>query len=204
MTHLEQLREDPWVARLESALATRQAKEVDDPLARRAAVAILIRLGASSQPELFFIQRAVYSGDPWSGQIAFPGGREEAGDGSLVGTVMREAMEETGFDLAAGATPIGVLDDLRPRAVRLPAVVVRPFVYLFPDPPPPVLSGEVADAFWVPFSVLLDRSVWRTTTVVAGGMEMSRFAFHHEGYVVWGMTERILSGLVSLCADSSP
>lgn len=204
MTHLEKLRADPWVARLESALASRQAVEVDDPLARRAAVAILIRLGPSSQPELFFIQRAIYSGDPWSGQIAFPGGREEERDGTLAGTAAREALEETGFDLAAGATTIGVLDDLRPRAVRLPAVVVRPFVYLFPDPPPPVLSGEVADAFWVPLGLLLDRSVWRTTTVVAGGMEMSRFAFHHEGYVVWGMTERILSGLLSLCGEISP
>jgi hypothetical protein len=44
----------------------------------------------------------------------------------------------------------------------------------------------------------MDRSVWSDTTVKAGGMEMSRFAFHHEGFVVWGMTERILSGLLEM------
>lgn len=176
--------------------------EVHDPVARRASVAILIRLGAADEPEIFFIQRSNYESDPWSGQIAFPGGREEPGDDGLLGTAVREAFEETAFDLRTDATLIGVLDDLRPRAVRLPAVVVRPYVFLMPDPPVATLSHEAADSFWVPLSVLLDRSVWRDTTVTAGGMEMSRFAFHHEGYVVWGMTERILSGLLELFGEA--
>jgi hypothetical protein len=89
------------------------------------------------------------------------------------------------------------LNDLHPRSVRLPAVVVRPFVFLVTDVEEPVLSSEVAGAFWVPLSVLMDRSVWHDATVRAGDDEISRFAFHHEGYVVWGMTERILSGLLS-------
>ena len=204
MTSLAKLRSDPRIARLESALASRTCVEVDAPSARRAAVAILIRLGANDEPEIFFIQRAIYESDPWSGQIAFPGGREEPGDSSLEYTAARETFEETEFDLGSDATMIGVLDDLRPRTVRLPDVVVRPFVFLMPDPPEPAPSHEVADSFWVPLSVLFDRSVWRDTTVTAGGMEMSRFAFHHQGYVVWGMTERVLSGLMSLFGDSSP
>lgn len=198
MSSLRKLRSDRRIARLESALASRKCVELSDPDARRAAVAILIRLGENDEPELFFIQRAVYEGDPWSGQIAFPGGREEPADTSLEHTALRETYEETELDLREHATLIGVLDDLRPRAVRLPAIVVRPFVFLLPDPPAPVLSPEVADSFWVPLSVLLDRSVWGDARVTAGGMEMSRFAFHHRGYVVWGMTERILSGLLPL------
>ena len=203
MTSLAKLRLDPRIARLESALASRKCIEVDDPAARRAAVAILVRLGPGDEPEIFFIQRAIYEADPWSGQIAFPGGREETGDTSLEHTVARETFEETEFDLRNEATMAGVLDDLRPRTVRLPDVVVRPFVFLMPDPPVPVHSSEVADSFWVPLSVLLDRSVWRDTTVTAGGRETSRFAFHHQGYVVWGMTERILSGLLELFGESS-
>ena len=147
---------------------------------------------------MFFIQRAEYEGDPWSGHIAFPGGRAEEGDESLVDTAMRETLEETGIDLRGVSELIGVLDDLHPRTIRLPAVVVRPFVFLVGEVDDPVLSSEVAGAFWVPLSVLLDRSVWRDTTVKAGNAEISRFAFHHEGYVVWGMTERILSGLLDL------
>ena len=198
MNPLDRLRGDVHVSRLESQLKSRSPAEVDDPIARRAAVAILIRHGDGDEPELFFIQRAEYEGDPWSGHVAFPGGREESGDGSLVETAIRETFEETGLDLRARAELLGVLDDLRPRHVRLPPVVVRPFVFLVYDEGEPVLSSEVAGAFWVPLSVLLDRSVWRDARVRAGDAEISRFAFHHEGYVVWGMTERILSGLLGL------
>ncbi len=195
MSSLESLRRDPRVARLESALASRACVEVDDPLARRAAVAILIRLGQNGEPEILFIQRALYDGDPWSGQIAFPGGREEGDDADLSATAIREAFEELELDLTRDATLIGVLDDLSPRIAGLPRVVVRPFVFLMADPPIPRHSPEVADSFWVPLSVLLDRSVWRDTDVMEG---LSRFAFHHEGYIIWGMTERILSGILAL------
>lgn len=195
---LDALRTDERIRNLEASLAERSPVEVDDPVARRAAVAILIRQGHSGEAEMFFIQRAEYEGDPWSGHIAFPGGRIEPGDESLVHTALRETYEETGIELDGRSILIGVLDDLHPRTIRLPAVVVRPFVFLVADLDEPVLSPEVAGAFWVPLSVLLDRSVWKDTTVKAGNMEISRFAFHHEGYVVWGMTERILSSLLEL------
>lgn len=196
MRSLEKLRRDPRIARLESSLAAHQPAEVDDPSPRRAAVAILVRLGDDDEPEIFFIQRAVYEADPWSGQVAFPGGRAEPEDASLMETAIRETLEETQIDLRRSAHLLGALDDLRPMTIHLPSIMVRPFVFLLPDPPEPVLSGEVETAFWVPLSVLLDRSVWRDTTVRARGIEMSRFAFHHGGHVVWGMTERILSGLL--------
>lgn len=196
MNPLDRLRSDARIARLEAVLGARSPVEVDDPSARRAAVAILIRAGPGGEPELFFIQRAEYEGDPWSGHIAFPGGREEPEDESLLHTAIRETWEETQIDLRERAHPLGALDDLHPRSVRLPAVVVRPFVFLVPEVGAPVLSPEVAGAFWVPMSVLQDRSVWRDTTVRAGELEISSFAFHHQGYVVWGMTERILSGLL--------
>lgn len=149
---------------------------------------------------MFFIQRAEYEGDPWSGHVAFPGGREESQDASLADTAVRETFEEIQVDLRACAELIGKLDDLHPRHIRLPAVVVSPFVFLVSDAPEPVLSDEVANSFWVPLSVLEDRSVWHDSTVRAGNAEISRFAFHHQGYVVWGMTERILSGLLELIA----
>ena len=198
MTSLEKIRLNPNVSRLIQRLASRSPAEIADPTSRRAAVAILIQLGENGEPEIFFIQRAVYEGDPWSGQIAFPGGREERDDADLAATASRETFEETSIDLAEGSELIGVLDDLHPRTVRLPAVVVRPFVYLVAGERPTYLSDEVADCFWVPLSVLLDRTVWKDATVQAGGTEMSRFGFHHRGHVVWGMTERILSGLLGL------
>lgn len=194
----DKLRTEPRVARLVRKLETREAVEEYDPIARRAAVAIVIRLGKGDEPEVLFIQRAVFERDPWSGHIAFPGGREEEGDETLADTAIREVFEEMSIDLGSNAELIAALDDFRPRTVRLPAVVVRPFVFLAEKLPEPVMSSEVADCFWVPLSILMDRSVWKDATVFAGGIEMSQFAFHHRGFIVWGMTERILSGMLGM------
>lgn len=202
MKSLEKLRCDPRIARLEHELAAHRPVEMDSTLAKRAAVAILVRLGENGEPEVFFIQRAVYEGDPWSGQIAFPGGRAEAGDASLVDTAIRETFEETAIDLRDRAHLVGALDDLAPVSVHLPSIIVRPFVFIIPESPETVLSAEVERTFWVPLSVLFDRSVWRDTTVQARGIEMSRLAFHHQGHVVWGMTEKILSGFLPFCQAS--
>lgn len=197
MSSLDRLRAEPRVARLIERLEVHNPTEVRDDAARRAAVAIVFRMGADDEPEVFFIQRAERESDPWSGHIAFPGGREEKEDETLADTAIRETFEETGVDLG-DAELVAALDDLHPQHVRLPAVVVRPFVFLAAEVPDPVLSTEVAGCFWVPLSALLDRSVWKDARVLAGDTEISRIAFHHRGYVIWGMTERILSGLLAL------
>jgi 8-oxo-dGTP pyrophosphatase MutT (NUDIX family) len=199
VSEIENLRHHPLIARLEQRLENHQAAEVHEPGVRRAAVALMLRLGAqANEPEIFFIQRAQYETDPWSGQVAFPGGREESGDDSLAHTAIRETLEETGLDIGKCGEVIGQLDDLRPRVVRLPAVIVRPFVVLVGSHPEPVLSDEVAASFWVPLESLNDDTGWRDTVVTAGGLEFTRRAFHHGEFVVWGMTERILSDFLSL------
>lgn len=187
------------VASLRATLASRRPVEADEePGVRKAAVALIFRVGQDGAPELLFIKRAEYPGDPWSGQIAFPGGREESGDSSLLETVTRETREETGIDLAREGMIIGWLDDLRPRTVRLPAVVVRPFVALLERSEPLELSPEVALAFWIPFDSLAHKEAWREETVVARGVQINARVFRHQDHVIWGMTERILAQLLEL------
>jgi 8-oxo-dGTP pyrophosphatase MutT (NUDIX family) len=189
----------PDIAKLRAALESHASVALDkDERTRRAAVALVFRAGDRGEPELLFIKRADYPGDPWSGQVAFPGGREEAGDASLVETVIRETREEIGLDLERGATIIGTLDDFRPQTVRLPDIIVRPFVVLVDSVDEFLLSDEVASAFWVSLESLKDSASWRDTTVRAGGVEMNRRGFRHEGHVIWGMTERILAQLLAL------
>jgi 8-oxo-dGTP pyrophosphatase MutT (NUDIX family) len=195
---LREVHDNPTFAELRRRLASHRPTEAAQAEARRAAVALILRLGPSTEPEIFFIQRAEYAGDPWSGQVAFPGGREEEGDSSLIATAVRETLEETSFDLNAIGEVIGQLDDLRPTTTRLPAVVVRPYVFQIGTHPEPMLSSEVGDSFWVPVSTLRTDSGWRDTVVTARGTEFTRRAFHHSGFVVWGMTERILSGFLAL------
>lgn len=207
MGGIEALLADADVVRLRAALDSHQGQGSEDEAGvRKAAVALIFRSGDDTEgtggPELLFIKRAEYPGDPWSGQVAFPGGREEPGDSSLADTAARETREETGIDLTRDGTFIGTLDDLRPRINRLPDVIVRPYVVLLDRYEPLILSSEVALAFWIPLAALKEAESWRETQVLARGIQINTRAFHHQGQVVWGMTERILGQLLGLVADS--
>lgn len=201
MSSLDRLRHHPDIARLRERIASHNPVELQASGVRRAAVSLILRLAdQTGEPEMFFIQRAAYETDPWSGHVAFPGGREEPDDESPVHTAIRETREETGIDIGRDGEIIGQLDDLRPQTVRLPAILVRPFVALLGEHPTPVLSDEVSAGFWVPLATLQDDTVWRDTIVTAHGIEFTRRAFRHGEFVVWGMTERILSRFLSLSA----
>lgn len=189
----------PDIVKLRAAIESHSAVGADsEEGVRRAAVALIIRAGEDGAPELLFIKRAEYPADPWSGQIAFPGGREESVDPTLTDTAIRETREETGIDLVRDGTVIGTLDDLRPQTVRLPAVIVRPYVVLLNRFEPLLLSDEVALAFWIPLAAFKDVPSWRDTQVFARGVQLNARAFHHQGQVIWGMTERILAQLLAL------
>ncbi len=187
----------PTIVKIRSALASHRpaAAEQKDGV-RKAAVALIFRIGKNGALELLFIKRSEYPGDPWSGQIAFPGGREEPGDATLAATAIRETREETGIDLEREGLMIGTLDDLRPGSVGLPAIMVRPYVALLDRPEPLVLSPEVALSFWLPFAAMTRSESWQEDTVLARGVQINARVFRHGEHVVWGMTERILTQLL--------
>jgi len=164
-----------------------------------AAVAVLLHDGAEGGgPEALFIHRAERAGDTWSGQIAFPGGRREPTDSDLRATAIRETREEIGVDLTA-AEPLGVLDDMYPRTPVLPPVVVRPFVFGLVELPAITLNGdEVQDAFWVPFRALAAPGVQREVTIHHRGATRIMPAYVVGNHTIWGMTERILTNLLSI------
>lgn len=171
---------------------------------RDAAVALVLRpapaldaIGDDAPLELLFIKRAEFDGDPWSGHVAFPGGRHEPGDQSLEHTARRETHEELGLGLAASARLLGVLDDLHPRTPALPPILVRPFVYALEREVTLAPTREVALAFWVPVASLARPGARVSATVQARGRELLVPSWLHEGHVIWGMTERIVVSLLS-------
>ena len=162
-----------------------------------AAVAVILHDGDEGL-EALFIQRAVRAGDTWSGQIAFPGGRRDPGDADLRATAIRETMEEVGVDLSA-AEPLGVLDDLYPRTPVLPPVVVRPFVFALTARPTIVVGPEVQDAFWVSFRALQAPAARGEVIVDHPGIPRRVLPAYTLGNrTIWGMSERILTPLISL------
>ena len=93
------------LAAVRRALRDHRPQVADAPDARPAAVALVLLEGPQGL-ELILIKRAERGDDPWSGQIALPGGRYEGGDRDLEATAVRETSEETGVDLA-GAERLG-------------------------------------------------------------------------------------------------
>ena len=186
------------IQRLASTLAVRPGAvvESEQPI-RRAAVALVLRAGLDDMLELLFIKRADYAGDPWSGHIAFPGGRHEPADRSLEDTAVRETREELALDLRVDGRVLGTLDDLHPRSASLPPIVVRPYVAVTRRQVTLVPSREVALAFWVPLATLQapDATV-ESTIELQNGVRWQVPSFVHEGHTIWGMTERILRKLL--------
>jgi 8-oxo-dGTP pyrophosphatase MutT (NUDIX family) len=162
-----------------------------------AAVSVILRDGDDGL-ETLFIHRAVRAGDRWSGQIAFPGGRREPSDADLLMTAIRETLEEIGVDLAV-AERLGVLDDLYPRTPVLPPVVVRPFVFALTERPAVIESSEVQSVFWVSFQALQAPGSRTSMTVDHPGITRQVLPAYTIGnHTIWGMSERILTPLISL------
>ena len=179
--------------RLRDRLAAHQGlvDERGDPLVW-AAVAVIL----TPDPDaVLLIRRAERTGDPWSGHMALPGGRQDPDEPDLVSTAIRETAEEVGIALQPGDL-IGSLDDVVPRTPLLPPVAVRPFVFALGDRPQLSLNPEVAAAHWVPLDLLLDPGTRHMVRLDIRGESREFAAYRLDDAVVWGMTERILSSLL--------
>ncbi|MBC8085685.1 MAG: CoA pyrophosphatase [Phycisphaerae bacterium] len=194
----------PLVQKLHTRLS--QLKPLDAHMyhgARLAAVMAVLRVVGddASDVELLFIKRAVVARDPWSGHIAFPGGRHDAGDESLEHTAIRETREELAIDIGRYGRVLGRLDDLAPRSPHLPPILVRPFVAVIASSVPIVRNHEVADAFWVPVALLTSVSAGVQHEITVDGVSSQFPAYGVGGHVVWGLTERIVTQLLPLLGD---
>lgn len=163
---------------------------LDIPGHRRAAVALLLT-EADGERKMLFIERATHPGDPWSGNIGFPGGKVEADDRDPRHAAERETMEELSLDLAT-AGYLGRLSDLD--GAHLP-VLLSCFVYAVPPGVQPELSDEVKDAFWVSIADLLDlsRHGIHKFTFSGDGFESPCIRLPYEDKpVLWGLTYRLV------------
>ena len=186
----------PTIDRIRDSLAGHEARLVDQHM-RRAAVAMVLRETLAG-PEVLFIERAVHEGDPWSGHMAFPGGRVDPGDAHARGAAERETREEVGLDLA-GAELLGRLDDLHGRrSAGVPQLVISGFVYRVEAPPVLAPNHEVQQAFWFPLLDLhaperlvphtMELPLEERTSVDFPGILVGEPGRH----VVWGLTYRFL------------
>jgi 8-oxo-dGTP pyrophosphatase MutT (NUDIX family) len=180
------------LVRLHQRLAEGSPQVEEDAATLWAAVAVVL----TPDPDaILLIRRAEREGDPWSGHMALPGGRKDLSDEDLLATVIRETREEVGVTLH-GDQLIGCLDDVAPRTPVLPPIAIRPFVFVLPDRPALTLNPEVASSRWVHLDQLLHPETYQSVRLDVRGESREVPAYHLEDAVVWGMTERILTGLL--------
>jgi len=190
---------DVDLSSLQRALEAREPQVIAEAKTR-AAVATVLRPGEAG-PEVLLIRRAEHPEDPWSGHMAFPGGRKDPEDADLLATAVRETREELGLDLGAGAHAklFGRLDDTEAIArARRVGMVISQFVFEVGDLPPLTPNREVAEALWAPIGPMIARSTATTKHYVYEGQELELPAFDVEGRVVWGLTYYMLERLFSL------
>ena len=173
-------------------------------LQQRAAVAIVLTDNAGSL-DLLLIERAKRAGDPWSGHIAFPGGRVDAADATARAAAERETLEEVGLSLA-GSEFLGRLDDLPGRPVPPSEFAVSAFVFYTRDPGVLALNHEVQDAFWFPLDSLSDRErhIDHPAKVESGRLFPGILVSEPGRHVVWGLTYRFLDRFLKILGQPLP
>ncbi len=192
------------IDKIRSALAQYRPQIVSDPPKRRAAVAIALceHLG---ELQVLFIERASREDDPWSGQMAFPGGRVDDTDTSPQAAAQRETLEEVGLSLD-DCELLGQLDDSPGLPGTARELVVSAFVFHVTEPKPLVPNHEVRQTFWFPVESLLDSRFHIEHPVVRG--TRTRFPGILVGepgrHVVWGLTYRFLESFLEIIGQPLP
>lgn len=122
--------------------------------------------------EFLLIKRADQEGDPWSGQMALPGGHREPGE-SCMDTVLRETMEETGLSISVKKS-LGIYYTLNGHVSVAAFECTSDSRDVSPD-------SEVAKFFWVSQNSLTHENE----------------SYKYSGYVIFGLTYRILNDYFS-------
>ncbi|MGC8514912.1 MAG: NUDIX hydrolase [Thermoplasmata archaeon] len=127
----------------------------------------------TDRQSIALIRRKKRDDDPWSGQVAFPGGLRKRGE-SIQQTAVRETAEEVGVHV----TPAGYIGSYRTHVRDLQ---VAAFFSVVPEEPMFSVGDEVEEVNWVRIDTL------SPTTTDAGYP-----AYKYDQGVIWGLTYRIL------------
>lgn len=170
-----------------------------------AAASVLVPLVAHAQGVTVLLTRRTEHLRDHAGQISFPGGRAEEIDAGAVHTALREAEEEVGLS-PAHVEVIGML----PVYTTVTGFHVTPVVALVrPGFTLAIDSFEVAEAFEVPLSFLMDPAHHRRHEFEFGGQRRQFLSMPWQGtdatgqpreYFIWGATAAMLRNLYAFLA----
>lgn len=171
---------------------------VFEPNPAQAAVAMILTEGENDL-DVCFIRRAERDGDPWSGQVAFPGGRAESSDPNASAVAERETFEEIGLKLRTA----DLIAPLPVRPIQRQALsYLSPFVYYVDTHAQTVARvrerHEVASVFWVPLHHLFDQHAATELEYPMGGTATRFPGIRYGEHVIWGLTLRVLESFAEI------
>ncbi len=152
--------------------------------------AVLVPLFAKDQQDHILFTRRTQKVEYHKGQISFPGGTKDAGDGDLLTTALRESLEEMGIH-PQDVNILGALDDV----VTSTGFVITPFVGAIPYPYPfSPFAEEIEEVLEVPVSGLVagERVLQRLSREGAGKPGVM-YEFEYNSQIIWGATAKIVA-----------
>ena len=145
--------------------------------------AVLMALTREDVPRLILTRRAQHM-NSHAGEVAFPGGKCDSSDASIVATALREAHEE----IALEPSRVQVVGELGIFTSRI-GMKVKPIIGLLDEMPTLTANpDEIESIFTVPLDVFLNQKPTYDHKVKYMGINIPVPSFNHEGYVIWGLT----------------
>jgi 8-oxo-dGTP pyrophosphatase MutT (NUDIX family) len=164
-----------------------------DMITKARPAAVLVPIVARRDGPTLLLTRRPASMRQHSGQIAFPGGKIDRGDGGPLGAALREAEEEVGLARDA-VTPLGFLAPyFSTTGYRITPVVAE----IAPGAPLTLNPAEVQEAFEVPFAFLMDPANHRLDGREWQGAFRTYYAMPYGDHHIWGVTAGIIRMLWS-------
>lgn len=168
----------------------------------RSGVAIIFSDHSADNTKILMIRRAKKKGDPWSGDMAFPGGRfSTTKDNNIYETAIRELYEETGVEVKHGLENIGRLSELLTRAHEKTApMIITPFVFRINEIPDFKTNNEVEELVWIPLSYFFNQRNRNTMEVRRGKLKWGFPGYIYDKKCIWGLSLSMIDELSNINA----
>ena len=154
----------------------------------------------NGQLDVLLVKRVSSPIDPWSGHMAFPGGRQRGPREGMFETARREVLEEVGLDLQKMEL-LGRLDDVVPGSFL---IKVTPFAVVAAEPAEvKINTAEIDDHVWIPLEFFFDSKNSTPYNIARVGENREVPSFVYNGrHIVWGLTLRIIQNFGEKIAKS--
>ncbi len=175
----------PLIQQIRHRMSRYQAKTIAGEYPE---AAVVVAISDESSPRVLLTQRSPHL-TLHAGEIAFPGGKQDEDDESLLHTAVREMEEEVGVS----SWQFEALGPLNQRITRT-RIRVTPYLGLLaPDTSLAINPGEIDSAFYVPIDQLCSGELFSVVNVLDNGVTRRVARFQFGDYDIWGVTAMILA-----------